>query len=459
MIGGVRELRRLATVDVSPLRHRDFRLLFWGQLISMLGSQITYVAVPYQVYSLTHSPLLVGVLGVVELVPVLALSMVGGLIADHGDRRVVVLMTELAFAVLSSLLLVNALLPEPQLLAIYVLAGLQAGLFALQRPSLEALTPRLVARTELTAAGALTALRGTVGMVAGPAVGGTLIVAIGLPATFAADVASFVFSLVALGLMRATPPAVEAERPSVRGVLEGLQFARERPELLGTYIVDIVAMFFGMPQALFPAIAEELGGPTVLGLLYSAPAVGALLASATSGWTNHVRRHGMAVIVAASVWGLAIIGFGLAPTVYVALPMLALAGAADAVSGIFRQSIWNHAVPDSLRGRLASIEMVSYMSGPALGNTESGLAAAAFGVPFAVVSGGVLCVIGCLLCAAWMPTFRGWTPLGQGGHAEQLARGQSRALHEGAELGPANIGIAAAAQPTVDTGDDIFLPE
>jgi MFS family permease len=397
-------------VDVTPLRHRDFRLLFWGQLISMLGSQITYVAVPYQVYQLTHSPLLVGLLGVFELVPVLALSMVGGLIADHGDRRKVVLTTELIFALLSALLLANALLPEPQLSAIFVLAAAQAGLFALQRPALEALTPRLVERPELTAAGALTALRGTVGMLLGPAIGGTLIVLIGLPATYAADVASFLFSLIALWLMRATPPAVDAERPSLRGVLEGLRFALERPVLLGTYIVDMVAMFFGMPQALFPAIAEGMGGASVLGLLYAAPAFGALLASATSGWTNHVRRHGLAVIVAASVWGVAIVAFGLAPTVLVALPMLALAGAADAISGIFRQSIWNHAVPDELRGRLASIEMVSYMSGPALGNTEAGLAAALFGVPFAVVSGGILCVLGCLACGTFMREFREYEP-------------------------------------------------
>ncbi len=401
-------LLRLATVDVTPLRHRDFRLLFWGQLISTLGSQITYVAVPFQVYELTRSPLLVGLLGIVELVPVLALSMVGGLIADHGDRRTVVLSTELVFALLSSLLLLNALQPEPQLWAIYAIAGAQAGLFALQRPALDALTPRLVQREEFTAAGALVALRGTVGMLLGPAVGGTLIVTIGLPATYGADVASFVFSLVALGLMRQSPPAVTAERASLRGVLEGWKFATERKELLGTYIVDIVAMFFGMPQALFPAIAEGMGGPTVLGLLYSAPALGALVASATSGWTNHVRRHGLAVIVAASLWGLAIAAFGLASTVWVALPMLALAGAADAISGIFRMSIWNRAVPDELRGRLASIEMISYMSGPALGNTEAGLTAALFGVPFAVVSGGVLCILGCLACGALLEDFRHW---------------------------------------------------
>jgi MFS family permease len=401
---------RLATVDVTPLRHRDFRLLFWGQLISILGSQITYVAIPFQVYQLTRSPLMVGLLGLVELAPILVLATVGGLIADHGDRRTVVLFTEVAFAVMSALLLANALLLEPRLWVIFVLAAGQAGLFALQRPALDALTPRLVERVELTAAGALTALRGTVGMLAGPAIGGTLIVAIGLPATYATDVASFVFSLVALWLMRSSPPAVVDEAPSFQRVLEGLRFAKDRPELLGTYIVDMVAMFFGMPQALFPAIAEGMGGATVLGLLYAAPAAGALLASATSGWTGHVQRHGLAVVLAASVWGLAIIGFGLATTPLVALPMLALAGSADAISGIFRQAIWNHAVPDELRGRVASIEMVSYTSGPALGNAESGLAAALFGVPFAVVSGGVLCVIGCLACAGLMPEFRRYTP-------------------------------------------------
>jgi MFS family permease len=400
-------LLRRAAVDVSPLRHRDFRLLFWGQLVSFLGSQITYVAVPYQVYQLTHSPLLVGLLGVAELVPVLALSLVGGALADARDRRTMVLTTEVAFAILSSLLLVNALLPEPLLWAVFVLAGAQAGLFALQRPSLDALMPQLVERSDLTAAGALTMLRGTFGMLLGPAIGGVLIVAVGLPATFGVDAVSFAASLVALALMRASPPA-SGGRPSLRGVLDGLAFARSRPELIGTYVVDIVAMFFGMPQALFPAMAETMGGASVLGLLYSAPALGALAATATSGWTGRVQRHGLAVILAATVWGLAIVGFGLAGGPIVAVAMLAVAGGADAISGIFRQSIWNHVVPDALRGRLASIEMISYSSGPLLGNAESGVVAGLFSVPVSVVSGGVLCVIGCVLCAVLLPAFRAY---------------------------------------------------
>ncbi|MBV9329229.1 MAG: MFS transporter [Chloroflexi bacterium] len=400
------DLLKLATVDITPLRHRDFRLLFWGQLVSFLGSMVTYVAIPYQVYQLTHSPLMVGLLGLAQLGPILAFSMVGGAIADASDRRATVLATEVAFALLSALLFVNAILPEPQLWVIFVLAAMQAGLYALQRPSLDALMPRLVDKTDLTAAGALTATRGTIGMLLGPAIGGVLIATVGLPATYAVDALSFAASLVALALMRASRPVLGGERPSLRGVLDGWSFARSRAELIGTYVVDIVAMVFGMPEALFPAIAESLGGPAILGLLYSAPALGALIAAGTSGWTNHVRRHGLAVILAATIWGVAIIGFGLTTTPLIALPMLAIAGGADAVSGIFRVAIWNHTVPDELRGRLASIEMVSYTSGPALGNAESGLVAGLFSVQASVISGGVLCVLGCAVCFLLLPRFR-----------------------------------------------------
>ncbi|MCA1646532.1 MAG: MFS transporter [Chloroflexi bacterium] len=402
------DLLKLARLDLSPLRRRDFRLLFVGQLISFMGSQITYVAVPYQVYQLTHSPLMVGLLGVAELIPVLALSMVGGAIADARDRRAVVLTTEIAFTLLSALLLLNALLPEPLLWAIFALAAAQAGLYALQRPALDAILPRLVERADLTAAGSLNELRGTFGMLAGPAIGGLLIVIAGLPPTYGVDVVSFGASLIALWLMRGVAPPDGGERASVRGVLEGLRFAAQRPVLIGTYVVDLVAMFFGMPQALFPAIAESMGGPTVLGLLYAAPALGALLATATSGWSAHVRRHGLAILVAATVWGLAIIGFGLATTPLVAVVLLAMAGGADAISGIFRQVIWNYTVPDALRGRLASIELVSYSTGPALGNAESGLIAGAFSIPVSVISGGVLCVLGCALCALLLPAFRAY---------------------------------------------------
>lgn len=402
---------RLATVDLTPLRHRDFRLLFWGQMVSFLGSQVSLVAIPFQVYELTKSPLAVGALGVVELVPLLALSLVGGAIADARDRRTLVLSTEVAFTILSTLLLLNALQPEPSLIAIYVLAAGHAGLIAIQRPSLDALLPRLVERHELTAAGALSMLRGSLGMLLGPAIGGVLISAVGLPITYGVDVVSFGASLVALWLMRAVPPPSDAERPSLRGVLDGLNYARSKPELMGTYIVDIVAMFFGMPSALFPAIADTMGGPSMLGLLYSAPALGAFIAFATSGWTSHVRRHGLAVVLAATAWGLAIAAFGLMTTPAFALAFLAVAGGADAISGIFRSAIWNQTVPDALRGRLASIELISYSTGPLLGNAESGLVASLFSVPASILSGGVLCVVGCVLCAVLLPGFRRYDAL------------------------------------------------
>ena len=397
----------MATIDIRPLRrHRDFRVLFIGRLVSFFGSMITVVAVPYQVYQLSHSVLLVGSLGLVELAALVGFAMLGGALADAADRRVMVLMSEVGLMVGSLVLAGNSRLPHPLLWLIFAIAALQGSFDALQRPSLDALLPRLVDRDELSAAGALGQLRGTLGMIAGPALAGVLVAVAGLPITYLVDVATFVVGLVCLLLMKAVPPPVDAERPSFRRVLEGLRYARSRPELIGTYLVDIVAMLFGMPMALFPAIAQGLGGPKVLGLLYAAPAVGSFCFAATSGWTNRVHRHGMGVIVAATLWGFAIIGFGLVPGLVAALVFLALAGAADAMSGVFRSVLWNQTIPDSLRGRLASIELLSYSVGPTLGNFEAGVVASIFSVRVSVVSGGVLCVIGCVLCGLALPAFR-----------------------------------------------------
>ena len=260
-------------------------------------------------------------------------------------------------------------------------------------------------RDELPAAGALASFRMTIGMIAGPAVGGVLVATAGLPATYAVDVATFAVSLAALRMMRAVPPPAEAEPPSLARIREGLRYARSRPELMGTYIVDIVAMFFGMPMALFPAEATHLGGAGVLGLLYAAPAVGSLLATLTSGWVAHVHRHGAGVCIAAAVWGVGIIGFGLAPGLGLALVGLVVAGGADMVSGIFRGTIWNQTIPDHLRGRLAGIEQVSYSTGPLLGNVESGGVASLAGVRVSIVSGGVLCVAGVIVAAFALPAF------------------------------------------------------
>jgi MFS family permease len=404
--GRRRDLLRLAVVDLTPLRrHRDFRLLWAGQGLSFFGSMVTYVAIPYQVYALTGSSLMVGLISAAELVPLLGAALYGGALADWKDRRRMVQLSELLLAVCAGILVVNALLPAPQVWVLFVVAMAMAGLDGIQRPSLDAMIPRLVDRDELTAASALDSLRGNVGMIAGPALGGVLIAVFGLPVTYGFDMLTFTASLFALSRMRAVPPPADAEPPSLRRIADGLRYARSRPELVGTYGVDIVAMFFGMPQALFPAFADEFGGASVLGLMYAAPSVGSLLATATSGWTGRVHRHGLAVVLAAAAWGAAITVVGLAPTLWLALVFLALAGAADMVSGIFRSTIWNQTIPDHLRGRLAGIEQVSYSTGPLLGNLESGVAASLLGVRAAIVSGGVLCVVGVAAAAALLPAF------------------------------------------------------
>jgi MFS family permease len=211
--------------------------------------------------------------------------------------------------------------------------------------------------------------------------------------------------LVAVWLLPPVPPAADAAPPSLAGIRDGLRYARSRQELLGSYLIDFNAMLFGMPNALFPAIAERIGGPRTLGLLYAAPAVGAFLASVTSGWTPRVTRYGAAIVLAASAWGIAIIAFGLAPSVWWAVGALIVAGAADMVSALFRMALWNQTIPDALRGRLAGIEQISYMSGPLLGNAEAGLVASLTTVTASVVSGGVLCVVGSTVLAVLLPTF------------------------------------------------------
>jgi MFS family permease len=399
----------MAVVDIAPLRrHRDFRLLFFGQLVSFFGTMITSVAVPYQVYQLSHSVLLVGMLGLAELAAILVFALLGGALADAADRRLMVLLTEAGLTAGSLLLAGNSLLSHPVLWLIFAMVILQASIDAVQRPSLSAMLPRLVDVDELPAAAALGNVRGTLGMIAGPSLAGVLVAVAGLPVTYTVDVATFVIGLACLALMKEMPAPADAARPSLRRVAEGMRYARSRPELIGTYVVDIVAMLFGMPMALFPAIAQTLGGPSVLGLLYAAPSVGAFVFAATSGWTRRIHRHGMGVIVAATVWGVAIIGFGVVPGLVAALAFLALAGAADSMSGVFRQTIWNQTIPDSLRGRLASIELLSYSVGPTLGNFEAGVVASLTSIRFSVVSGGILCVAGCVLCAVALPAFRNY---------------------------------------------------
>ncbi len=412
-------LQRLVTaaaLDLGPLRaHRDFRLLFIGQLVSFFGNNLTTVAVLYQIFVLTHSPLAVGILGLVQFVPLLLLAFAGGALADAVDRRRMVQVTELTLAGLSAALVVNALLPTPQLWVLYVVGALAAGLDALQRPALTAVIPRLVDADELVSAIALNKLRQSLGQIIGPALAGLVIASVGLPSAYGIDVATFVVSLVALRAMRAVPPPLNAARVSLRSVLDGLRYVRSRPILLGTYLVDFVATFFAWPTAIFPTLAvlytrgqAALPAATALGLLFAAPAVGALLASTTSGWTRRVHRHGRGVLVAVLVWGLSVTLLGLAPSLELALVCLAVMGGADLISGVFRGALSARATPDALRGRLAGIELISYTSGPVLGNAETGVVATLFTPDIAVLSGGILCLLGVSLLALLLPSLRAY---------------------------------------------------
>ena len=391
-------------MDLRPLRHRDYRLLYVAQLVSMLGTMVTYAALPYHMFQLTRSSLAVGLLGLFELIALLSTAFIGGALADAIDRRRMGMATDVALAAGSgTLVLLAATTASPWML--YAVAAWMSAFAALQRPSLQALVPRLLAKDEMTGAAALQMVSGSVAQIGGPALGGIVIARWGLSDAYLLDVVSYVVAFCLLAALRPTPPGEHAEPASLARVLEGFRYARSRQELVGTYVVDFVAMVFGMPLALFPALSERLGGVEALGMLYAAPAIGALIAGVTSQWTHRVTRHGRAVIVAAAIWGVAIIAFGLSGRLWVAVACLAVAGGADAVSAMFRLTIWNQTIPDALRGRLASIEMVSYASGPQLGHVEAGLVAALFGVTASVISGGVLCVVGVIWCGIALPGF------------------------------------------------------
>ncbi|MDT5023946.1 MAG: hypothetical protein QOE61_372 [Micromonosporaceae bacterium] len=419
----MRNGRRLG-IDLAPLRtSRDFALVFTGAGVSGLGSFITYVTIPYQVYLLTDDPLLVGLLGVCELVPLLLMAFVGGALADYVDRRRLIIVGELVFTVLTGALLVNALLGKPQLWLLFVIAALTTAVDGLQRPALDAIIPRLVAPQQIAAASVLNSLRMNISSLAGPAIAGLLLANVDIAWVFAIDLATFAVSLGCLALVRSVPPPLAADRPSLRSAVDGLRYARSRPELLGTYLIDINAMFFGMAQALYPFVAERLGGPAVLGLLYAAPSAGSLLATVTSRWTAHIHRHGLGVTLAAATWGIAIIGFGLSGTLWLALVCLVAAGAADMISGIFRSVIWNQTIPDHLRGRLAGIEMLSYSIGPTFGNARSGVATRLVGITGSIIWGGIGCVVGTVALAAALPAFLRYD--GREGLARKLAEDEA----------------------------------
>jgi len=394
-------------VDTRPLRHRDFRNLWLGQAVSTLGGAIGTVAIPYQVYTLTHSTALVGLLGLAELIPLLIVPLIGGAIADALDRRTVLIRTEVGMAVITGLFFVNSLLPRPQVWLLFVLASLAAGVYSLGWPAMRSLVPRLVPEDEVAAANALDGVYSSLGAVAGPAFAGVLIAAAGVSWTYGIDCATYTASLLAITALPKLPPLEEVERPSLRSIVDGFRFLKGRQALIGIFVVDSNAMVFGMPSALFPAIAlHRLGGDaSTVGYLYAAPYAGALLGSLLSGWTSHVHRQGLAVTICACAWGAAIAGFGFATNLWPALVLLAIAGGADFYSAVLRSTILLRATPDHLRGRLRGIEFAQVASAPSLGDLEAGVLASLTSLRFSVVSGGVLCIAGCIVTALALPGF------------------------------------------------------
>jgi MFS family permease len=403
----VLRLLRVVSLDLALLRRRpDFGLLTAGQVVSQLGSMMTFVALPVQCYAQTHSTLTVGLLGTVEFLPILFFALVGGAMADGFDRRLLVLAAEAAMMVLAVGLVVNSSLAKPTTWALFVAAALSAAFEALRRPPLDAMSPRLVEPEELEGAFALGSGLWNVASLVGPAIAGVAIAALGFAGAYAADAASFVVALITIAAIRTPVSAAERRAPSVSSTIEAVRYASSRPELIGTYVVDINAMFFGMPLATFPALARHFGGgDSLVGILYAAPAAGAAVAALSSGWSVRVHHHGRAIALAAAGWGVAIVGFGLAPSLLLALLCLALAGAADELSGLFRAVIWSQTIPDALRGRMAGLEMLSWSSGPTLGNAEAGVASALVGLRSSIVLGGALCVAGTGVLSAALPAF------------------------------------------------------
>ncbi len=392
-------------LDITPLKiSRDFRLLFFGQLISFFGTMMTFVVVPVQMYQLTQSNLYVGLLGVAEFVPMFGLAFLGGALADAIDRRKMLRVTEIGQTITTAILLGNALLPNPQIWILFVAVGLHAGLAGLQRPSFEALIPRILPAEYMTAAAALNSIRYNFGAIISPILGGLIAAQFGAKLAFAIDFVTFAASLAAVWLIQAVPPPENADAVSFASIKKGFRYAMSRQELLGTYLIDINAMLFGMPKALFPALAISFGASSV-GFFYSAIAVGSLIATFTSGWAQWVHRHGLAITLAAGMWGVAIIFFGFSNNLYLALFFLAMAGFFDMISGIFRMTVWNQTIPDHLRGRLAGIEMISFLTGPMLGDAEAGIVAHFSSVKTSIIAGGVLTVVGTIALAIFLPKF------------------------------------------------------
>jgi len=403
-----RPLYQRILADARPLQESPaYRRLWIGQSLSIIGSRMTSVAVPVQVYALTHSSLAVGMIGLAIAVPIIGLGLVGGSIADAFDRRRLVLVTTTLLAIVSLLFALQALLDLRQLWLLYVLIAVQSCLAAIDQPARRTFIPRLLPPERIPAASALSFLSFHVSLTVGPLAAGVIIAAAGLQTAYVVDAASFFFSFYGVMRLPAMPPHGGGGPPGLRAVAEGLRFVRRQPVIAKALLVDLNATIFGMPFALFPALAATHfgGGPQTVGLLYAAPAIGGLIGSACSGPFAHVHRQGRAVLIAVAVWGAAIAGFGATRLLWLGVTLLAVAGGADVVNGVFRATIIQVNTPDALQGRVNSVGFVVGEGGPRLGDVESGVIASLTSPVFSAVSGGLISVVGVALLGLFSPGF------------------------------------------------------
>jgi predicted MFS family arabinose efflux permease len=403
-----REPRRRIFIDLTPLREsRDLRWLLGGQLVSLLGNQLTAVAIPYQVYVLTHSSLDVGLVSLAQLIPLLICSLYGGTVIDATDRRKLLIRVELVMALCSAGLGVNTDLGA-RLWPLFVLPAIASGLTGFDNPTRNAIVPRLVRTEQISTASAMVQVLNQIGVIVGPAMGGLLLAGAGADFVYWFDAVSFLAAIGGAWAISPQPKSEGATRPGLRSIAEGFRFIRHRQGIQGAYLIDINAMVFGMPRALFPAMAMTVfhGGATTVCFLYAAPGVGALVGALATGWVTRTRRQGLTVIVAVMVWGGAIVAFGFTSILALGLLFLAIAGWADVISAVLRNTIIQLSVPDRLRGRLAAIQIGVVQGGPRLGDLEAGAVGNAFGNEISVVSGGLACIAGAALLAWRMPGFR-----------------------------------------------------
>jgi MFS family permease len=369
---------------------------------------ITFVALPFQVKELTNSYWAVGLIGAVEIIPLIIFGLYGGVLADYVDRKKMIWLTEFGTLVATAILFINALRDKPSVILIFVIAAIFAALSGLKRPSQDAILPRLVNHDDLPSASALMSLRWQFGGIVGPSAGGIIIASYGAGMGYFVDCCTFIISLALLWRVRSVPPIGKTTPPSVAALMEGIRYAYNRKDLLGTYVVDLAAMFFAMPMALFPFWADAIGAPYALGFFYSSITIGAVLVTLMSGWMRNYPHHGRAVVIGALGWGIAIVVAGSTDSLTLVIASLIIAGAFDQVSALFRGFIWNQSIPDELRGRLAGIEMLSYLLGPLGGQARAGGMAAMTSLRTSIVGGGLLCIGFVAAIASIMPKFRNY---------------------------------------------------